>query len=56
MTGLNRIDALNVVGRNAAGAAPPPAIYRPVSINGTKSRVKPRVADEAPLALGSRRE
>ena len=29
---------------------------RPVSINGTKSRVKPRVADEAPLALGSRRE
>ena len=28
----------------------------PVSINGTKSRVKPRVADEAPLALGSRRE
>ena len=31
-------------------------IYRPVSINGTKSRVKPRVADEAPLALGSRRE
>ena len=30
--------------------------YWPVSINGTKSRVKPRVADEAPLALGSRRE
>ena len=23
-----------------------------MSINGTKSRVKPRVADEAPLALG----
>ena len=47
---------VQLVYEDKLGEASVSSSVRPVSINGTKSRVKPRVADEAPLALGSRRE
>ena len=51
-----RLRIIGSNGKTAMGLVNTPFAIWPVSINGTKSRVKPRVADEAPLALGSRRE